>query len=259
MQHQPKPLLVLLHGWGQSQHIWYQTNVHQHFLMQTFNLPGHGGQEDVAEALWLPTLAEQIRYVAAGREVVLLGWSLGGQLAIQLHDLLRHNILLKGLVLVSSTPCFRQQKDKAKAWLWGCDDAVWADFERLAMAQDTRLMQRFFQMMLLGDDLTRREVRMFAKAAVDSCHPPSVEGLTAGLHLLSHLDMRQSLANIDVPTLVMHGEQDVIVPVQAGRYLAEHIPLAESFVFQGCGHAPFLTQSGAFNRELERWWKNISM
>lgn len=40
-------------------------------------------------------------------------------------------------------------------------------------------------------------------------------------------DVRSILADIRVPTLVIHAERDLLVPVEQGRYLAEHIPGAE--------------------------------
>ena len=45
----------------------------------------------------------------------------------------------------------------------------------------------------------------------------------ATLAAMSGLDVRSILPALDVPTLVIHATDDV-VPVQLGRYLADHIP-----------------------------------
>jgi len=50
-------------------------------------------------------------------------------------------------------------------------------------------------------------------------------------------DVTDRLGEIRVPTLVQHGTDDRLVPVEAGRYLAEHIPAAEYQEFDGAGHA----------------------
>jgi pimeloyl-ACP methyl ester carboxylesterase len=49
-------------------------------------------------------------------------------------------------------------------------------------------------------------------------------------------DVSDRLGEIAVPTLVQHGTADRLVPVEAGRYLAEHIPGAEYQEFEGAGH-----------------------
>jgi pimeloyl-ACP methyl ester carboxylesterase len=50
-------------------------------------------------------------------------------------------------------------------------------------------------------------------------------------------DLTDRLSEIRVPTLVQHGTADRLVPVEAGRYLAAHIPGAEYQEFEGAGHA----------------------
>lgn len=49
-------------------------------------------------------------------------------------------------------------------------------------------------------------------------------------------DVTDRLADIHVPTLVQHGTADRLVPVEAGRYIAAHIPGAEYQEFEGAGH-----------------------
>lgn len=50
-------------------------------------------------------------------------------------------------------------------------------------------------------------------------------------------------AGIDIPTLVLHGSADVIVPIQGSRKLVELMPDAELVVFGGVGHVPTMTRS----------------
>jgi pimeloyl-ACP methyl ester carboxylesterase len=45
------------------------------------------------------------------------------------------------------------------------------------------------------------------------------------------------LRSLNVPTLVIHGSDDPIIPVEHGRTLAETIPGAESLILDGYGHA----------------------
>ncbi|MCF6208837.1 MAG: alpha/beta fold hydrolase [Ghiorsea sp.] len=250
------PNIIFLHGWGQSAQIWHHQTSYFSPLSRVYhvNLPGHGGACDIPQALWLEHLSQEIQHHIHTQQqpTILVGWSLGGQIALALQQQLNN---LAGLVLVSTTPTFRQQDD----WQHGCSDEVWQGFSQAAGEQNPKLMQRFFQMMLHGDKLTRKDMQSIAKTSIDKQQPPSQQGLTAGLQLLSDLDVRTPLSGIQRPTLVVHGAQDVIVPTQAGQYLAAHIPHAQLQIFEDCGHAPFLTHHVAFNQLLEQWCKNLSM
>jgi class 3 adenylate cyclase len=57
------------------------------------------------------------------------------------------------------------------------------------------------------------------------------------------IDIRDVLPAIRVPTLVIHRAGDRVIPVEAGRYLAEHIPDAKYVELDGSDHFPF--QEGA--------------
>ncbi len=53
------------------------------------------------------------------------------------------------------------------------------------------------------------------------------------------IDIRDVLPAIRVPTLVVHRSEDRVIPVEAGRYLAEHIPEAKYVELEGADHFPF--------------------
>ena len=55
-------------------------------------------------------------------------------------------------------------------------------------------------------------------------------------------DVRPILPTLTAPTLVIHAREDPAVPVQGGRYLADHIPGARYLEVEGVDHAPFLTE-----------------
>ncbi len=55
-----------------------------------------------------------------------------------------------------------------------------------------------------------------------------------------HIDLRPFLPTLSVPTLVAHARDDAM-PVQCGRYLADHIPDARFLEVDGADHAPWFT------------------
>ncbi len=241
--------LTFIHGWGQSAQVWHAQRecFRTDWPVSMPNLPGHGGVVDAPASEWADILLAGMPEEPS----VLIGWSLGGMLAMQMAMAFPQRIA--GLVLVSTTPCFRNKS----GWEHGCPDAVFHDFESGVQENSLKAMSRFFALMLHGDDLTRPEYNEIARAAVDRSNPASTDGLRQGLSLLGELDLRDMLIDIDLPCLVMHGDQDAVAPVAAGEYLAGHISGAAFECLEGCGHAPFLTQPGKFNQRLEDWCRNI--
>ncbi|GMR00449.1 MAG: pimeloyl-ACP methyl ester esterase BioH [Zetaproteobacteria bacterium] len=243
-----RPALVFVPGWGQSGKAWHKQSVYfsKDWPVQVVNLPGHGGMPDAPAGSWLKELSNAL----PDQPCILVGWSLGGMLAIQLAHCWPEKLV--GLVLVSSTPCFRVKSD----WEQGCSDEQFHAFEQALEHDPDKLLGQFFMLMLHGDAMSRGRFNAIAKEAVDRKHPPLPEALRSGLKLLDTLDLRAQLADILVPTLVMHGTHDQIAPVEAGRYLAGHIPDASLRIME-YGHAPHLTQDKTFNEYLEQWCLNI--
>ena len=66
-------------------------------------------------------------------------------------------------------------------------------------------------------------------------------------------DVRPLLASVSVPTLVLHREDDRLVRLGAGRYLAEHIPGARLVVLPGADHAYFAGDVDAVADEIEEF------
>ena len=67
----------------------------------------------------------------------------------------------------------------------------------------------------------------------------------------SESDFHQDLARIDVPTLLIHGDDDQIVPIDASaRLAAQLVPNAELREYPGASHGLFATHVEQFNRDL---------
>lgn len=240
--------LVFLHGWVQSPAIWcrQQAFFAPRHRLYTPALPGHGGAPFVPAEQWLERLAAQLPPTTD----ILIGWSLGGLMAMQLTLAMPQRF--RGLVLIATTPCFVARPD----WPYGIREGLLAEFKQAAAAPSPRLLGRFFHLMLHGDGLVRSQLRALAAEVRAKAQLPPAAALAAGLQLLADLDLRQQLAAIRLPCLVVHGREDAIVPVAAGRWLAEHLPQAQWLECAGCGHAPFLTRAQYFNERMEAWWQS---
>ena len=79
------------------------------------------------------------------------------------------------------------------------------------------------------------------------------DALPGIFEILAQTDVRHVLPTIRVPTLVMHRRDDAVVPVDNGRYLAEHIPGARLVELSGTDHIPFLGDWEAILDEIEEF------
>jgi len=235
---------LFIHGWGQSREVWHSQM--DAFPQATFiNLPGHGGADEQSLEQWSNAVPE------SGEPAILIGWSLGGILAMQMA--LQQPERVRALVLVATTPCFCLRDD----WPHACSREVFADFEQALAVQSPTFLGRFFALMLHGDRITRRQYQQLARTSINRRQPPTMPALAKGLEILKHTDLRPQLDAIRCPVLMMHGRQDVIVPFAAAAWLQQQLPQAELRAFDPCGHAPFLTHSNTFNHDLEDWCLNI--
>ena len=79
------------------------------------------------------------------------------------------------------------------------------------------------------------------------------DALPGIFEILAETDVRHVLPTIRVPTLILHRAEDAIVPVDNGRYMAEHIPNAKYVELPGIDHIPFLGDTEAVLDEIEEF------
>lgn len=240
------PDLVLLHGWGMHGGIWdaLREPLAARFRLHVVDLPGYG-----ASAHRDPyTLAELARAVARAmpQTAHVCGWSLGGQVALRLA--LDFPERIDKLVLIATTPCFRQRAD----WPHGMDDATMNEFARSLEQDYAGTLKRFLSLQARsGDDA--REVIALLRASLFARGEPSPEALRAGLAILRDLDLRGEVSRIAQSALVIHGERDTLTPPAAGKWLAQALGHAESCLVPGSAHAPFLSHRVQTMDAIERF------
>ena len=78
-------------------------------------------------------------------------------------------------------------------------------------------------------------------------------GLRAAVECLPTHDVRDRLANINAPTLVIAGELDAETPAAYSRILADGLPDAELVVLDGIGHLAVSEAPHTFNRIVRRF------
>jgi class 3 adenylate cyclase len=73
------------------------------------------------------------------------------------------------------------------------------------------------------------------------------------MEMNGEIDVRHVLPVIRVPTLIIHNRHDATIPIEAGRYLAEHIPGARLAELPGADHLPFVGNADEIVDEIEEF------
>jgi pimeloyl-[acyl-carrier protein] methyl ester esterase len=244
------PALVLLHGWGLNVRVWdgLTAALCDRFRIIAVDLPGHG------HSVWLPersSLEEQAAQVAEtvaaiASEYSLLGWSLGGQIALQLAATqLRTGLPARGrfgrqavnrLVLIAATPRLISAPD----WPHGAPpERLAAQAEGLA-TDYRRTVSDFLELQVRGS-AGGGEALEVLRAALFAHGYPAVAALARDLELLRETDLRPLLIGITLPTLVIAGQYDRVTLAAASHALAAGLPDARYVEIRRAAHAPFLS------------------
>lgn len=237
---------VMIHGWGQSSHTWHEVckRLKRHGVpCETLDLPGHGGSKEAPKDMWLDLLIKNM----PNGPVILLGWSLGGILAMEMARCVPDRI--RGLVLLSTTPAFTSRA----GWPYGCQESLLHAFKADALNNPKRLLRRFSTMMFAGEKMSARRYREVLAQSMRWDTLPSAYTLIQGLETLQGMDLRRSLPKIEMPSLVVHGGADRVIPKEAGVYLAAHLPKASMLVFSDVGHAPHLSRPAQLVQAMLGW------
>lgn len=248
--------VVLVHGWCMSSAVWkYQFDgISDSLRLIAPDLRGHGRSRGIFGHMNFDSFASDLVDLfdcLKLSNVILVGWSMGAQIA--LHAFAELSARLAGMILVSATPRFTATDDFPHA-LPGNE----AGGMRVKVQRNTqRALEGFLSRLFAEGELEGLSSASEINQLLAEIPSPDAAVVLDALESLSRADMRHLLASITIPALILNGSHDRICLPQASTYLKEHIPGAEQTVFQGCGHAPFLTRSRQFNSEIIRFARSV--
>lgn len=243
LQEPTKPNLVLLHGWGLNSAIWsgLLPTLGAHFNWHCIDLPGFGRSAGQTQTCWATAVAQVAAQIPP--DSLLLGWSLGGlfaqAVALQIPE------RIAGLVLVASSPCFRQQSD----WPWAMKAEVLAEFQSKLQQDYAKTLEQFLALQALGSPSLKQDVR-FLKSVVLAQGQASDAALSVGLDWLAAIDLRAALSGLLPPSLWLFGKLDALVPAACAQAIPTLLPSAQVQLWPKASHAPFLSQPDEFCRLL---------
>lgn len=257
-----KDTLLFVHGWATDSWVFEDLAAKLSGGRDFINvsLPGHGGKERWDEPTITPAVKEVYGHIKKLKsKAVGIGWSLGAQALIASAAQFKGRF--KALILVGATPCFTSKDD----FPFGQSKAL---VKRMIMdmkKDPAGTLKRFYGLNFTEEELKTEGAKKFlerykypgpvvCETDVPGCSPIfRYDEMTTALEALYNTDLRQYLGLMDMPVLVIHGSSDSVCPVEAGRSLASSIKDALIEVFEGAGHAPFVTAPDRFLSTVHRF------
>ena len=238
---------LLLHpGFGCSVEIYVDNTpaLAERFRVIVLDPRGHGRSDSPESAYTMRVFADDCAAVldAAGAESAhVVGASFGGMVAQ--HLALEHPARVRRLVLACTTPGGAHHVSPNP------EDA--AAFVAAASEPDMATAVRMRLKVNYSDAYARdHEDEIIARAKAVPEEFRSEAGTAGQLLAVQGHDTWERLPQIAAPTLVLHGADDGIVPVENGRLLASRIPGARLKVYGGARHVFFIERADEFNADV---------
>lgn len=246
MEERANTPVVLLHGFPLSAAIWAPVTpwIEPHAWVITPDLPGFGGTPPLPGTATLEAFAEWVVDLADDLELdrfVLGGHSMGGYIALALAEAFPDR--LAGLILVDSRS--------------GADTPEGASRRQAAMA-DIRShggapFREAFVANLVGKSTRHGRPDVVAELCA-LAEPVSDDVLVSCLEAMRvRPDRSGLLASLDIPALILVGEEDTVTPPGEAQAMARALPQAELALIHGAGHTPSMEQPEVTGRILARW------
>lgn len=246
--------VLFLHGSGPGATGWSNWQFALPALGESFDcigpdMIGYGGSEHPEKPPhgtdeWLEVWLDQISSILdqLGLEKVhIVGNSMGGALA--LHFLRRNPEKVGRLVLMGTMGTPHQIRD-GLAELWGF-------YDEPSPANMKKAIERFvYDPAIVGGDLDAiAEARYEAAMDEDTSRSFASMFPSPRQQHVDNLALPDSFfQSIENPTLLVHGRDDVIIPLETSLYLLERLPQVQMHVFGRCRHWIMIEHREAFNR-----------
>jgi non-heme chloroperoxidase len=245
--------VVLIHGYPLSGASWEKqvpALLATGHRVITYDRRGFGKSSRPTTGYTYDTFAEDLHKLVTRlklRDFSLVGFSMGGGEVARYLGKYGSKLVSKTVIIGGVPPFLLKTADNPE----GVDGSVFEGIQKAVAADRYAFFTDFFKNFYNTDLLLSK--RISEQAVQSSWNVAAGASATASLACVPtwHEDFRQDLNRIDVPTLVIHGDADRIVPIGAsGLRTAKLIKGARLFVVKGGPHAITWTHADEVNAEL---------
>ena len=247
-----KPV-ILIHGWPLSAEMWeYQINalVEAGYRVITYDRRGFGKSSQPWDGYDYDTMTDDLKALIDHldlKNITLVGFSMGGGEVVRYFSRYGGKDVIKAVLISSVTPFILKTDDNP-------DGVPQEMFDDMAMkVQDDRIG--------FLDDFGKTffGITMFSKSVSEPlldyylmlCSVASPRATLMCAMAFSSTDFRNEMKSINVPTLIIHGDEDETVPIDpTGKESAKVIANNKLIIYPGAPHGLFYTEKTRLNADL---------
>ncbi|MDO8768427.1 MAG: alpha/beta hydrolase [Burkholderiaceae bacterium] len=245
--------VVLIHGWPLSAQAWEpQVSVLQAagYRVVAYDRRGFGRSDKPESGYSYDTLADDLQRVMDQcelQDVTLVGFSMGGgEVAryIARHGESRlHSVVFAAAV----PPCLMKAADNPDGPL----TPEKAQQKRQALERDRSAFFDQFTKDFFSAHGALQVTEAQREDAIALCHQSAQHAALACMDSFATTDFREDLKKVTVPTLVIHGDADAIVPIEgSGQRTHRAVPHSQLVSVSGAPHGLSVSHAQAFNDAL---------
>jgi 3-oxoadipate enol-lactonase len=229
------PPLLMIMGLGGQASSWGEPlleGLQQRFSMIRFSNRGTGATDKPAGGYTIPQMAADAAALmqALGLDQAhVMGISMGGMVAQEL--VLTHPDKVQGFVL-GCTNCGPAHSVSVPA-------QTLAKFGQIMQLPVEQRIQRFWEITVTPDFMEQHADFLERIIEIGIATPTPMETFGMQFSAVQSFDSYDRLPQIKSPTLILHGDEDVLVPVANAQVLHERIPGSRVRIIQGTGHCFF--------------------
>lgn len=236
--------VILIHGLGGSVDDWLHTipALATNFHVVAFDLPGFG-KSDKGSQHYTPTRYARLAHFLADHYLQdkpyhIVGHSMGG--AVALRFAAQQPLRFQRLVLIDAAGILHPQ--------------VITKYQAGSMMERASGMQQFrgFAERLSGKLLEQAERMPISPTDIVDTALGRDHVLDGGPEKIAALalageNFSYAISSVTAPTLILWGDNDLVVPLRTGKVLASRMPHARLEIISGSGHEPMLEQTELLN------------
>ncbi len=245
--------VVLIHGWPLSGRSWENqvpALIDAGHRVITYDRRGFGWSSQPWDGYDYDTFAADLHALLNHldlRDVTLVGFSMGGGEVVRYIATYGVDRIAKAVLAGAVPPYLYKTADNPDG---GLDYATIGQFQQGVTSDRLAFLDTFISgFFTAGDTLAVSEVqRLYARDIAAFASP---KGTLDCIAAFAYTDFRADLGKVTVPTLVIHGDSDAIVPFEvSGKRSAELIAGAKLVVVEGGPHGLNASHADEFNAAL---------